>query len=58
MLFVIDRFSFPGKAVENDLYRVDLWSVQPCGGIDVEDGMDGQATGGIQRSHSTFEVGL
>ena len=57
MLFAIDRFSFPGKAVENDLYRVDP-RVQPSGGIDVEDGMDGQATRGIRRSHSTFEVGL
>ena len=57
MLFVTDRFPFPGKGVEDDLYRVDC-RVQPSGGIDVEDGMDGQATGGIQRSHSTFEVGL
>ena len=57
MLFAIDRFSFPGKAVENDLYWVDP-RVEPSGGIDVEDGMDGQATRGIERSHSTFEVGL
>ena len=58
MIFVIDRVPFPGKPVENDLYRVDLWSAPPSCGIDVEDGTDGQATGGIQRSHSTFEVGL
>ena len=61
MIFLTDRtviVSFPGKPVENDLYRVDPWSAPPSCGIDVEDGTDGQATGGIRRSHSTFEVGL
>jgi len=54
MLPVTDLYPFPGKAVENDLYRVDS-RVQPSCGIDIEDGTDGQATGGFQRSHATSE---
>ena len=41
----------------DDLYREDC-HVQSSGDIDVLDGTDGQATRGIERSHSTFEVGL
>ena len=54
MLPVTDRYPFPGKAVENDFYRVDSCVQSSCG-IDIKDGTDWQATGGIQRSHSTFE---
>ena len=57
ILFVTDRFPFPGNGEEDDLYRVDC-RVQPSGDIDVLDGTDGQATRGVERSHSTFEVGL
>ena len=57
ILFVTDRYSFPGKGVEDDLDRVEC-HVQPSGDIDVLDGTDGQATRGIERSHDTLEVGL
>ena len=57
ILFVADCFLFPGKGVEDDLDRVEC-HVEPPGDIDVFDGMDGQATRGVQGSHSTLEVGL
>ena len=59
MIFLTDRtviVPFPGKPVENDHYRADLWSGPPSCGIDEGNGTDGQATGEIGRSHATFEV--
>ena len=53
MLFVSDRPSFPGESGEDDFYWEDR-ATPPCE-ADVE---DGQATRGIRRCHSTFEVGL
>ena len=57
ILFVTDRFLFPGKGVEDDLDRVECY-VEPSVDVDVFDGTDGQATRGVQESHSTLEVGL